>query len=90
MYNNNSLGTFKTEDKLQRFTVSKEKLYSYLSDIPKRLDDINRVIEENKERLDRDSKLKEFMTKHCENIKQINEYINSVKSMSNDEQNMTL
>ena len=91
MYNFDSLGTFKTEDKLNRFTVSKLQLNNYLNNIPKRLDDINKVIEENKERLDRDTKLKEFMVKHCENIKKINEYINSVKNMSNNEENnMTL
>ena len=87
MYNFDSLGTFK----LNRFTVSKLQLNNYLNNIPKRLEDINKVIEENKERLDRDTKLKEFMVKHCENIKKINEYINSVKNMSNNEENnMTL
>ena len=91
MYNFDSLGTFKTDEKLNRFTVSKLQLNNYLNNIPKRLDDINKVIEENKERLDRDTKLKEFMVKHCENIKKINEYINSVKNMSNNEENnMTL
>ncbi len=91
MYNFDSLGTFKTDEKLSRFTVSKLQLNNYLNNIPKRLDDINKVIEENKERLDRDTKLKEFMVKHCENIKKINEYINSVKNMSNNEENnMTL
>ena len=91
MYNFDSLGTFKTDEKLNRFTVSKLQLNNYLNNIPKRLEDINKVIEENKERLDRDTKLKEFMVKHCENIKKINEYINSVKNMSNNEENnMTL
>ena len=91
MYNFDSLGTFKIDEKLSRFTVSKLQLNNYLNNIPKRLEDINKVIEENKERLDRDTKLKEFMVKHCENIKKINEYINSVKNMSNNEENnMTL
>ena len=68
MYNG-PLAKFQEEGSLNKFSVSKEQLYSYLNNTPKRLEQITEVMEENKERLDRDTTLKGFLSKYCENIK---------------------
>ena len=90
MYNE-SLGKFQMEEgHLTKLSVPKDKLYLYMTDLPKRMEQVEKVINDNKEVLDKNAKLRAMLDKYFDNIKKMNEHVNYFKNENQEENQMLL
>ncbi len=57
---------------------------------PKRIEQVEKVINDNKEVLDKNAKLRAMLDKYFDNIKKMNEHVNYFKNENQEENQMSL
>jgi hypothetical protein len=61
-----------------------------MTDLPKRMEQVEKVINDNKEVLDKNAKLRAMLDKYFDNIKKMNEHVNYFKNENQEENQMSL